>query len=104
MSKSEHKSERRAVGPAIAWDRIGITPLRFRELQAAGPVMDDESREAARNLKPRKSLLVVLVKVAFVEMMAQAAWVKLVAARNARNGLIDSAYLASRALDNGAAA
>lgn len=92
---------RPALGPAFAWDRIGITPLRFRELQSAGPVMDDASREAARSYRPKKNLLVVLVKVAFVEMMAQAAWTKLVAERSRRAAL---APANSQPLDNGAAA
>ena len=95
------KHSRRNVGPQLAWDRIGITPLRFRELQSAGPVMDDESREAARSLKPRKKLLVVLIKVAFVEMMAHAAWTKLIAERQRRAA---SAAANSLPLDNGAAA
>lgn len=95
------RQSRRNVGPQLAWDRIGITPLRFRELQAAGPVMDDESREAARSLKPRKKLLVVLIKVAFVEMMAAAAWTRIAAERARRAA---NAAANTQPLDNGAAA
>ena len=101
QKEQTRKQSRRPVGPQFAWDRIGITPLRFRELQSAGPLMDDESREVARYYQPKKLLLAVLVKVAFVEMMAAAAW-KRIAAERARRAAAAAAN--SLPLDNGAAA